>query len=128
MRTSGAWALLSFMLLTGEAPSVHGQAAEPDRVASPGVLSGPRPLPPALAAAPRVWSLAATADSTRRRPFFLPRPGEHAAFWIGFATGVALSPLLWCEGSGCSALDKVSTSWLLGVAGAVSGLLVKRTL
>ncbi len=69
----------------------------------------------------------AGADSTRRRPFFLPRPGEGAAFWIGFGAGVALSPLLWCEGSSCSTLDKVNTSWLLGVAGAVSGLLLKRT-
>jgi hypothetical protein len=128
MRASGGWALLSFIALTGAAPSLHGQAAAGDRHASVAARWGPRPLPPSLAATARRPSLAATSDSTRRRPFFLPRRGEGPAFWIGLGAGVALSPLLWCEGSGCSTLNKVNTSWLLGVAGAVSGLLLKRTL
>ncbi len=39
--------------------------------------------------------------ATRPRPFFLPRPGEHTAFWVGFGAGLTLSPRLWCEGPGC---------------------------
>ena len=127
MRASGVRALLWFMVLTGAAPSLHGQAAAADLTTSPSARWAPRPLPASLAATARPLSLAA-ADSTRRRPFFLPRRGEGPAFWIGFGAGVALSPLLWCEGSGCSTLDKVNTSWLLGIGGAVSGLLLKRTL
>jgi hypothetical protein len=68
-----------------------------------------------------------SADSTRHRPFFLPRPGEHTAYWVGFGTGLALSPLLWCDGPGCGAVSKASTSLGLALVGAVSGLLLSRT-
>jgi hypothetical protein len=89
--------------------------------------TGARPLPHEFALMPGPLSRAISPDSTRRRPFFLPRPGEHTAYWVGFGTGLALSPLLWCEGSGCGAVSKASTSLMLAAAGAVSGLLLSRT-
>ena len=118
---------LVLLLLTLSGGDLQGQARPAGHsVASVGHW-GARPLPPKLALESGHPSWASSPDSTKRRPFFLPRPGEHTAYWLGFGTGLALSPLLWCEGSGCGAVSKASTSLLLGAAGAVSGLLLSRT-
>lgn len=69
-----------------------------------------------------------SGDSTRHRPFYLPRPGEHTAYWIGFGTGAAVSPLLWCEGASCGVLRKATISLLSAGVGALSGLLLTRAL
>jgi hypothetical protein len=66
-----------------------------------------RPLPPALAVGTSRQAWWAPADSARRRPFFLPREGEHTAYWVGLGAGLALSPLLWCDG--CSDVQNAST-------------------
>jgi hypothetical protein len=119
------WLVLLFLTLPG--CNLQGQA----RPAGHGEVSiaswGARPLPHKLALESGPLRRAISPDSTRRRPFFLPRPGEHTAYWVGFGTGLALSPLVWCEGSGCGAVSKASTSLLIATAGAVSGLLLSRT-
>jgi hypothetical protein len=121
---SSYWVLL--LLLTVSAGKLQGQARQADQqVASVGVW-GARPLPRAFALTPGPLSRALSSDSTRRRPFYLPRPGEHTAYWVGFGAGLAISPLLWCE-SGCGAVRKATTSLALACAGAVSGLLLSRT-
>ena len=118
---------LAILLLTVSAGSLQGQARPADH-SVPGVaLSGARPLPRELALKSSPLDRAGSADSTRHRPFFLPRPGEHTAYWVGFAAGLALSPLLWCDGPGCGAVGKASSSLGLALAGAVSGLLLSRT-
>jgi hypothetical protein len=121
----GYWVVL--LLLTFPGGELHGQAQPSHHIAASSALWQARPLPHKLALEPGPLSRAISPDSTRRRPFFLPRPGEHTAYWVGFGTGLALSPLLWCEGSGCGAVSKASTSLLLAAAGAVSGLLLSRT-
>lgn len=115
------------LLLAVSGGELQGQARPADHsVASIGLRRAP-PLPRELAPMPGPLSRATRPDTTRRRPFFLPRQGEHTAYWVGFGTGLALSPLLWCEGSGCGAVSKASTSLLLAAAGAVSGLLLSRS-
>lgn len=83
---------------------------------------GVQPLPASL-----VVSGKTSGDSTRHRPFYLPRPGEHTAYWIGFGTGAALSPLLWCDDPGCGVVRKATISLLSAGVGALSGLLLART-
>jgi len=113
---------LTFVLLAIAAGELRAQARPADSVPAEAAYWRARPLPRQLALIRDV-----TADSTRHRPFFLPRPGEHTAYWVGFGAGLALSPFLWCEGSGCGAVSKASTSLLLGLGGAVTGLLLSRT-
>jgi hypothetical protein len=127
MRPFKGLELLILTLLTFSAGGLEAQASQDDRVLPQVVPWGARPLPRELAVEPKLLSWTVNSDSTPRRPFFLPRPGEHTAYWVGFGAGLALSPLLWCEGSGCGAVDKASTSLLLAVGGAVSGLLLSRT-
>ena len=103
---------------------LEGQARPVERAAPNAASWAARPLPRELALKPGPL---VSPDTTRRRPFYLPRPGEHTAYWVGMGAGLALSPLLWCEGSGCGAVMKASTSLGLAVAGAVSGLLLSRT-
>ena len=119
------WVVL--LLLTISGGELQGQARPADHRVPNVALSGARPLPREFALMPGPLSRSLSSDSTRRRPFFLPRPGEHTAYWVGFGAGLALSPLLWCEGSGCGAVSKASTSLLLATVGAVSGLLLSRT-
>jgi hypothetical protein len=83
---------------------------------------GVRPLPAGL-----VVSREPGGDSTKHRPFYLPRPHEHAAYWIGFGTGAAISPLLWCEGPDCGVVRNAAISLLSAGIGALSGLLLVRT-
>ena len=66
-----------------------------------------------------------SADSNGHRPFFVPRPGEHTAYWVGFGAGLAVSPLLWCDD--CSTVNNAMTSLLLAWVGSVSALLLQRT-
>jgi hypothetical protein len=105
------WVLLLVLLLTVSAGKLQAQA---------------RSLPREFAAMSGPLSQALSSDSTRR-PFFLPRPGERTAYWVGFAAGVAISPFLWCESTGCGAVNKATTSLGLGVLGALSGLLLSRS-
>lgn len=121
MRPSCGLALLLTGVLAGE---LQGQAQFTGSSIPGASVWVPRPVPRALAF---TSMFTVQSDSTRSRPFFLPRPGEHTAYWVGFGAGLALSPLLWCEGSGCGVVDKASTSLLLGCAGAVTGLLLSRT-
>jgi hypothetical protein len=91
-------------------------------------VARPIPMTSVLLPHPRLNALEwqGAADSVKRRPFYLPRPGEQVAYWLGFGTGVALSPLAWCHGQDCGVLRNASRSLLLGGVGAISGLLLKR--
>jgi hypothetical protein len=117
---------LAFLLLTVPA-GLQGQVSPADRAMPNAAYWGARPLPYKFALEPGPLRRAISPDSTRRRPFFLPRPGEHTAYWVGLGTGLALSPLVWCDGPGCGAVSKASISLGLAVVGAVSGLLLSRT-
>ena len=124
MRTS------SFLVLVFVAGSAGGlqaqtQASSPAQVASSGWVV--RPLHHELAYAPRSALSSMSSDTARSRPFYLPRPGERTAYWAGLGVGLALSPLLWCEGTGCRTIDKAMISSGLAIVGAVSGLLLSRT-
>jgi hypothetical protein len=92
-----------------------------------GLQAQARPVPHRLIVKHQVFELSAISDSAKHRPFFLPRQGESPAFWIGYGAGLAVSPLLWCDRSGCGALDKATTSLALGAVGAISALLLSRT-
>jgi hypothetical protein len=118
---------LALLLLVSSAGELRAQAGPRDRALPPTALWGAAPLPREFAVQSLAVGRQPFADTTRRRPFFLPRPGEHTAYWVGFGAGLAVSPLLWCEGTGCTAWLKASTSLLLGIGGAVSGLLLSRT-
>jgi hypothetical protein len=115
------------LVLTVLPTRLQGQASPPEQAVLSLTPLGARRLPPEFALEPTPLVHILAADSTRRRPFFLPRPGEHTAYWVGFGAGLALSPLVWCEGSGCGTVDKASISLLLGAGGALSGLLLSRT-
>jgi hypothetical protein len=86
-----------------------------------------RPLPRELGQEPQSSFRSLSSDSAKGRPFFLPRPGEHTAYWAGLGVGLALSPLLWCDGAGCGTVSKATTSLGLALVGAVGGLLLSRT-
>src|SRR5690349_12923209 len=87
-------------------------------------LPGVAVLSPHLKGSALGWQEA--PDSMKHRPFYLPRPDEQVAYWLGFGTGVALSPLTWCQGPDCGTLRNASRSLLLGGLGAISGMLLKR--
>jgi hypothetical protein len=110
---------LVWVILAGAPGGLYAQAEVP---------AGPRPLAGwtarSVSAEPALRPQA-SADSTAHRPFFLPRPGEHTAYWVGFGAGLAVSPLLWCDN--CSTVNNASTSLLLGIGGAVTALLLQRT-
>ena len=110
---------LAMVLLAG-APG--GLSAQTEQRPAPIAASWRvQPLPATLAVDRRV-----SGDSTASRPFYLPRPGEHTGYWIGFGTGVAVSPFLWCEGPGCGVVRKATISLLSAGVGALSGLLLVR--
>ena len=110
---------LVLLLLVGAPGVLHAQAQSRDRPLPHAAAWGARQLPPQLA-----LQRSTRVDSTQHRPFFLPRQGEHTAYWVGFGAGLVLSPLLWCDG--CSTVSNASTSLLLGLGGAVTGLLLGR--
>ena len=118
---------LGVLWLMVSASELPGQAEPADHAVPNAPSWGPRPLPRELAPNPGSLTRSVSSDSSRRRPFFLPRQGEHTAYWVGFGAGLALSPLLWCDGPGCGVVSKVSTSVGVAAAGAVSGLLLSRT-
>ena len=104
-------------------------ASAPLLAQSPGAaVDRPLPLTSVLLRRPRLNALEwqEAADSVKRRPFYLPRPGEQVAYWLGFGAGVAVSPLAWCHGQDCGVLRNASRSLLLGGIGAISGMLLKR--
>ena len=123
MRPFYGLGLLWLMVSASELP---GQAVPGNRAVPNAPSWGPRPLPRELAPNPGPLTRNVSSDSTRR-PFFLPRQGEHTAYWVVFGAGLALSPILWCDGPGCGVVSKASTSLGLAAAGAVSGLLLRRT-
>ena len=110
---------LVLVILAGAPGGLYAQAEVPAGL-KPLAGWSARPVSAELALRPQ-----ASADSTAHRPFFLPRPGEHTAYWIGFGAGLAVSPLLWCDD--CSTVSNASTTLLLGVGGAVTALLLQRT-
>ncbi len=111
---------LGLLVLIGAPGRLHAQTELPDPSRSHAAAWRAHPLAPEFALSHR-----ASTDSTSRRPFFLPRPGEQGAYWVGFGAGLALSPLLWCDG--CSTVNNAATSMLLGIGGALTGLLLSRT-
>jgi hypothetical protein len=119
------WLVLLVLTLAGG--DLQGQARQSDHSAANVAPWSARALPREFALNSGPLSREINPDSARHRPFFLPRPGEHTAYWVGFGTGLALSPLVWCEGSGCGLVRKASTSLLLAGTGALSGLLLSRT-
>jgi hypothetical protein len=118
---------VAILLLTVSTGGLQAQARAADHAVPSVAPWGARPLPRELSLKPGPLDRTVSPDSTRDRPFFLPRPGEHTAYWVGFGAGMALSPLLWCDGPGCEAVVKASTSLGLALVGSVSGLLLSRT-
>jgi hypothetical protein len=110
---------LALVVLVGVPGGLEAQGRVRDLPGPRAQVLRVRPLPPELAVT-RSYS----RDSTAHRPFFLPRPGEHTAYWVGFGAGLAVSPLLWCDG--CSTVSNASTSLLVSLGGAVTGLLLSR--
>lgn len=126
MGSRARWRSIALVTILLVAPTAWCGA----QTAGPPSLASAQPA----AAVPRTWAgprlasrRSAPGGSAAARPFWLPRPGERTAFWAGLGIGVAISPLLWCEGSGCGAWEKGSTTLLLGLGGAVSGMLLART-
>jgi hypothetical protein len=108
------------MIMLMSAPGrLHAQAQPAVRPMSQTRGWGARALPPTL-----TFSRSTRFEATSHRPFFLPKAGEHTAYWLGFAAGLALSPVLWCDG--CGTVSNASTSLLVGLGGAVTGLLLSR--
>jgi hypothetical protein len=116
MQTHYWLGLAALMSLPG---ALQAQARPVERPVRETPTWGVQPIPPVLA-----LSRGYHADATSQRPFYLPRPGEHTAYWVGFGAGLVISPLLWCEG--CSTVSNATTSLLLGLGGAVTGLLLQR--
>jgi hypothetical protein len=126
MRRLAGLSVVLVLVVTRDLPAqAQGVARHPSTTSVWGVRAVPRDLTPSAwrrdsARGPE------TAGSAAHRPFFLPRPGEHTAFWVGFGAGLAISPMLWCDGPGCGTVSKASTSLGLGLLGAVGGLLLSR--
>ena len=106
-------------------------AVAPSRLLAQALNAAPDRAPPGVSVLSHRLKVSALGwhgapDSVKHRPFYLPRPDEQVAYWLGFGTGVALSPLAWCHGPDCGTLRNASRSLLLGGLGAISGMLLKR--